>query len=150
MPSGSISTGTVRVAVELSRNALAAVNTGTLFVLDRFLPRDADGVLLCLDVEIAFADSWKFNDGHKAALTLLEDVDRREGTRPGRCVPKPIACLTGFESTLQSQQCGERVAVHHAHGSLPSNRTCSLRAGRSADRPAFDLGRGLALSSPDC
>jgi hypothetical protein len=109
------------------------MNTDTLFVLDRFLPRDADGVLLRLDVEVAFADSWKFNDGDKAALALLEDVDGREGTRPGRCLPKPIACLTGFESTLQSQQCGEGVAVHHAHDSLPSNRICSLRVGRSAD-----------------
>jgi hypothetical protein len=64
-------------AVEVSRDPLAPMQADLFAVVDRLFPRDAQGIALGFELDVALVDARQFHHGDKI-MTLLEDVDRRE------------------------------------------------------------------------
>src|SRR5687768_13605876 len=82
---------------------------------DCFLSRDADCVLLGLDLKVDLIDAGKLYDGDKV-VALPEDVDRGKRTNASGAASKPVALMLGVERALKREDRIKRAVEVCQHG----------------------------------
>ena len=88
------------------------MKTYLLGIIDTLSTGDTDRVVLRLNIEILLVHPRQFNDGNQI-ITLLENIDRRIGTRAGGGVCKPVTRKTIFKGSLKGKKCFEGIGLAH-------------------------------------
>ncbi len=85
-------------------------------------------MVLSLDLQGGLVDSCELDDRDQI-VSLLEDIDGREGPGAAGCTPQPVAFKTGFQRPLKTNQRVEwTVALRSSHASLMGGRAAHRAA----------------------